>query len=293
MLHSHRLHWVLRVGVASEFIGHGLAGLSRPAAWIPYFGLFGFSEGVAHDHLMYIVGGLDVVLGVLVLVRPMRAVLLHMFFWGLLTAALRPLTDESFFELVERGANYGLPLAFFLLARPGTWSPRSWFERIRPGPLDDRLTRQLAWVMRASIALLLIGHGGLGIWAHKKEWFDFFDFFGIDQATVTSAHLSQFVGWFEVGLGLAVLLRPVRSLLVFVLAWKVGTELLRPLVGQPNYQFIERGGDYALPIALLMLMGGLAIVGRTARTGRTDGRPALQPMPRAGSGHGPPPFIQV
>jgi hypothetical protein len=29
-----KLHWVLRVGVALEFLGHGLAGFYRPVAWI-------------------------------------------------------------------------------------------------------------------------------------------------------------------------------------------------------------------------------------------------------------------
>ena len=53
------------------------------------------------------------------------------------------------------------------------------------------------------------------------------------------------------------LYRPVRSLLLFVLVWKLGTELLRPLVGQPNYQFVERAGDYVLPLALFWLAGAV------------------------------------
>jgi hypothetical protein len=33
--------------------------------------------------------------------------------------------------------------------------------------------------------------------------------------------------------------------------WKVGTELLRLAVGEPFWEFVERGGSYAAPLALL------------------------------------------
>jgi uncharacterized membrane protein YphA (DoxX/SURF4 family) len=73
-----KLHWALRVGVALEFIGHGVAGLYRPAAWIPYFTFFGIPESFAHDYMTYVTGTLDIALGILALVRPMRVVMLHM-----------------------------------------------------------------------------------------------------------------------------------------------------------------------------------------------------------------------
>lgn len=256
-----RLHWALRLGVALEFVGHGLAGLYQSKAWIPYFGLFGIPEKFALDHMMYVTGIVDIVVGIAVLYRPMRAVLLYTAFWGLMTAWLRPLTSESWFELVERGANYGMPLAFLMLAGWGGRSFKSWFEHIRPEDSPELVGRhrdQVTWVVRISIALLLVGHGGLGIWADKAEWFDFFGWFGIDRSTVVSGNLMQWVGAFEVLLGLAVLVKPWRGLLVFVLVWKVATELLRPLVDQPLFQFIERAGDYVLPLVLLWLVSSRA-----------------------------------
>jgi hypothetical protein len=249
------LYWFLRVGVAAEFIGHGLAGAAHSKAWFPYFKFFGISQSSADHHWFYVTATCDITFAILTLIRPMRVVLMYMAFWGLFTAILRPVTGESVFELVERGANYGMPLAFLLLAGvPMAW--RDLVTKVRPPEsLDREQVDALAWVVRISIALLLMGHGGLGIWAHKKEWADFFGFFGISAGTVASAHLSQYVGVFEIVLGLAVLVKPVRGLIVFVLVWKLGTELLRPLVGQPMFQFIERSGDYVLPVGLLLLAG--------------------------------------
>jgi len=254
-----KVFWLLQVGVALEFIGHGMAGLWRSPAWLPYYTFFGFSKGFAHDHLYYVTGTVDIALAAVMLIWPNRAVMLHMAFWGVFTAALRPLTGESVFELVERGANYGMPLALLLLSGWGTWSLRSWFGRVRPPQTfaSEALARQLDWVMRGSIALLLVGHGGLGIWAHKPEWLDFFGWFGISAHTVATQHLSQWVGVFEIALGLAVLVKPLRSLLLFVLVYKLGTELLRPLVGQNNFQFIERAGDYVLPVTLIWVLAWL------------------------------------
>lgn len=227
-----------------EFVGHGMAGLSHSKAWIPYFALFGFSADLATNYLMNMTGVIDITLGVLTLFYPTRAVLLWMTLWGVFTSVLRPLTGESFFELVERGANYGTPLALLWLYGWG-YSLKDWFGKARGQMITEDLVQQLAWIMRFSIALLLVGHGGLGIWAQKKEWLNFFG----------SWQAAHWVGSGEVALGLAVLIKPARILLIFILGWKIATELLRPVVGQPIYQFIERGGDYALPIALFWLMG--------------------------------------
>lgn len=261
-----KLHWMLRIGVAAEFLGHGLAGLYRSPAWIPYFTLFGFSRQFAHDHLFYVTGTVDILMAALVLWRPMRAAMLYMAVWGMFTAWLRPLTGESFFEVVERGANYGMPAAFLLLSGWGGATLRPWFERVRPtAELSRDVARRLGWVMQGSIALLLIGHGGLGLVADKKEWFDFFGWFRISSASVSAGHLMQWVGLFEVALGVAVLVKPLRGLLLFILVWKVGTELLRPLVGQPNFQFIERAGDYVLPVALLWVLVWLRSVAASSQ----------------------------
>ena len=132
-----KLHCALRIGVALEFLGHGLAGFYRPPGWIPYFTFFGIPETFAHDYMTYMTGTVDIALAILLLVRPMRAVMLHMAVWGLLTALMRPLTGESWFELVERGANYGMPLALLVLSGWGGRSLRSWFERVG-GARTDR-----------------------------------------------------------------------------------------------------------------------------------------------------------
>ncbi len=274
-----KLYWVLRVGVAAEFMGHALAGLSR-GPWLPYYALFGIPPDFAWRYMFFITGAVDVTAALLTLFFPIRLVLLYTAVWGTFTAFLRPASGESWYEVWERGGNMAMPIAFLLFAGWGGWSLRNWLTRARPPrSIDDRRATALAWTMRIGLALLLIGHGAFGVALRKAEWYDFFGYFGVPPWAVDARHLMAVFGWFEILLGVAVLLRPRRGLLLFVLFWKVGTESLRVLVGQEVFQFVERAGDYALPIALYLLL-----YRRTAyqRLIGNRGRPVQTPAVTAG-----------
>jgi hypothetical protein len=244
------LHWVLRVAVAACFIGHGAFGILTKAAWVPYFALFGIPEAWAW-RLMPVVGAVDLTVGVMMLLRPMRAVLLYMTFWGLMTAFLRPFNGQGVWELLERAGNYGVPLAFLFLLGAGR-SFADWFSARPAPPLTGARATAVSWILRLTTALVLIGHGGFDVAMHK-DWSGYVAAVGISPATVAAHPLRPVGGWFEIGLGLLVLAWPARGLLLFVLAWKLGTEALRPLAGEPIWEFVERGGSYGAPLALAVL----------------------------------------
>jgi hypothetical protein len=265
-----KLYWLLRLGVAVEYLGHGWAGLSRSRAWLPYYDLFGISADTAVGWLMYVTGSVDILVGLVVLFFPLRVVLLHATVWGVFTALLRPTVGEGWWEFLERGGNYGMPLALLVLVGGGGWSLRRWFTPgTEPKQVSDRAVVWSHWAARGGLALLLIGHGGFALFEHKKYFYKYFAFFGVDSATVDSAHLMAVFGAFEILLGLAVLVRPAKPLLWFVLGWKLATELLRPLVGQEWFQFVERDGDYVLPVALVIGAGLYAAALHRLRTRST------------------------
>ncbi|GGP50016.1 hypothetical protein [Saccharothrix coeruleofusca] len=262
-----KLYWLLRVGVAVEYLGHGWAGLSRSRAWLPYYDLFGISADTAVRWLMYVTGSVDILVGLVVLFFPLRIVLLHATVWGVFTALLRPAVGEGWWEFLERGGNYGMPLALLVLVGGGGWSLRRWFTQGHlPEQVSDRALVWSHWAARVGLALLLIGHSGFALFENKSYFYKYFAFFGIDGGTVDSANLMAVLGAFEILLGLAVLIRPVKPLLWFVLTWKLFTELLRPLVGQEWFQFVERDGDYVLPVALVIGAGLYAAARHRLRT---------------------------
>jgi hypothetical protein len=118
--------WVLRVAISLEFAGHGLTAISVHRPWLAFFNAVGLSVEFG-ERWMPIVGALDFCLAILVLVHPARAILAWMAFWGLWTAFLRPLSGQSMLEFVERGPNFGAPLALLLLRG----APRGWRDWLR------------------------------------------------------------------------------------------------------------------------------------------------------------------
>ena len=121
------IEWILRIAVAGEFLGHGVFALQGRQAWIDWFSIFGISDVSIAAQILFFVGLTDVLLAVLILIRPVRLALLWMAFWGFWTALMRPIAGDSIFEFVERWANWGAPLALLLMIG---W-PRSikeWFK---------------------------------------------------------------------------------------------------------------------------------------------------------------------
>jgi len=122
---EYKLHWLLRLGVVGCFIGHGAYGVLTKEAWVPYFGVVDIDRVWAY-WLMPWVGVMDIGLGLTMAVVPLPIVMLHLTVWGFWTAALRPLSGDSVWECVERAGNYGVPLAFLVLAGVPR-SVRGWF----------------------------------------------------------------------------------------------------------------------------------------------------------------------
>lgn len=122
---SRAIEWILRVAVAGEFIGHGVFSLQHKAGWFEYYASVGIGEPTAAT-LMTLVGLLDLFVAVVVLVRPVRLFLLWAVFWAFLTALIRPIAGEPFWDFVERFANIGAPLALlYLVGLPKT--VKEWF----------------------------------------------------------------------------------------------------------------------------------------------------------------------
>ena len=121
------VEWILRIAVAGEFIGHGVFALQGKKAWIEWFSIFGISDAELATQLLFLVGVIDIVLAILILIKPIRIALLYMAFWGFWTALLRPIVGEPIWDFVERWANWGAPLALLLLIGwPKNW--KEWFK---------------------------------------------------------------------------------------------------------------------------------------------------------------------
>ena len=111
----------------------------------------------------------------------------------------------------------------------------------------------LEWVLRISIAGEFIGHGVFAIQG-KNDWIGWFAKFGVGDPEMAK-NLLFWIGITDLAVALLVLVRPIRVALLWALVWGFWTALLRPLVGMPIWDFIERWANWGAPLALLLYYG--------------------------------------
>jgi uncharacterized membrane protein YphA (DoxX/SURF4 family) len=233
-----KLHFTLRVAVAMCFIGHGAFGIITKPIWCNYFAVLGIGHDLAY-RLMPVLGTFDILLGVIMLVYPIRAIPLWLVIWGAVTALLRPLSGEPFAEFIERAGNFGAPLALLIMSGMGRL-----FTRIRTGrPLEEETLAKVVVCLRIVAFLLLVGHGWLNV-IGKKGLLGQYTSIGLSHPQ----QIALTIGLLEIMAGALVLVRPFRSLVLVLLVWKMASELF-----YPHYElieWIERGGSYGVLLAL-------------------------------------------
>ena len=239
---NQRLHYTLRVAVALCFIGHGAFGIITKAVWCNYFGVVGISKTSAYQ-LMPIVGSIDIILGITMLVYPVRAVAGWLVIWGIVTASLRPLSGEPVAELVERAGNYGAPLALLILTGMPKRLP-DWFTRMQPvQQFSKAALANCFFCLKIAAFMLLLGHGWLNV-TGKKGLLDQYAALGFTHPM----EVAQAAGIFEMIAAGMILIKPFRSLLLVILFWKIATEIFYP--HYKIFEWVERGGSYGVLLAL-------------------------------------------
>jgi len=274
-----QLHWTLRVTVALCFIGHGTWGLITKSGWLPFFASQGIEPELAWT-LQPIIGAFDIIMAFLLLRKSNRAILIWMFLWALWTAMLRPLAgnlekveiDEVWtvqireearpdktqtWEFWERAGNWGPP--FMLLVMGGAFALRrkDLLGNYEEPEIKDSTIDTIFFLCKLCLALLLIGHAGFGFVVQKQMLIDHWQSIGVN---ADATFISQ-IGYAEFALGVLIFVAPIRPLIFLALGWKLFTEFLYvPAdtvtgMGIVNiFEWIERWGDYGIPLAMLYIL---------------------------------------
>lgn len=250
---SQKIHYTLRIASAMCFIGHGSFGIITKEVWANYFGVFGVSHATSFQ-LMPVLGGIDILFGLIILFYPLRAVVLWLVAWGVVTALLRPLSGEPFAEFLERAGNFGAPLALLLFSGVAVTNFKTLFRPVTPNvQLDAKTLQRVVSCLRIVVFLLFIGHGWLNL-IEKPALVSQYRSLGFINGGTTA----QMIGLFEMIGAFAILIRPLRPVVLLLFIWKAGSELFYP--HYEIFEWIERGGSYGSLLALWFAMDFMPVL---------------------------------
>lgn len=111
---------------------------------------------------------------------------------------------------------------------------------------------QVEWILRLGIFGTFLGHGVFAILG-KQAWLKYFVAVGISEST--GAFLLPLIGILDVAIALLALFKPIKIVLGWAVLWSFATALIRPLSGEPVWDFVERSANFMAPLALLVLYG--------------------------------------
>lgn len=112
--------------------------------------------------------------------------------------------------------------------------------------------KKIEWILRIAVAGEFIGHGVFGLQA-KQGWISYFTSVGISAETAVT--LLPLIGALDIALAVLILIKPVRIALLWMAFWGFTTALIRPIAGEPIWDFVERFTNIGAPLALLYLLG--------------------------------------
>ena len=112
--------------------------------------------------------------------------------------------------------------------------------------------KKLEWILRIAVAGEFIGHGVFGLQV-KQSWIPYLTSVGISAESALT--LLPMIGALDITLAVLILLKPVRIALLWMTFWAFATALVRPIAGEPIWDFVERFANIGAPLALLYLKG--------------------------------------
>ena len=111
--------------------------------------------------------------------------------------------------------------------------------------------KRVEWILRIGVFGVFVGHGIFALMI-KQSWIKYFTAVGIGESAALT--LMPLIGILDVIVGVSVLFKPMKFVLWWAAFWGFATALIRPISGDPIWDFVERSANWAAPLALIYLL---------------------------------------
>lgn len=116
---------------------------------------------------------------------------------------------------------------------------------------SDKNLEIIFWVLKIGVFGIFLGHGIYAIQV-QQSWVPFLEIIGFSNEI--SLKIMPYIGYLDILVAISVLIKPLRFILIWAVFWAFLTALMRPIAGGSILDFIERSGNWATPLALLLLL---------------------------------------
>ena len=110
--------------------------------------------------------------------------------------------------------------------------------------------KKVEWILRIAVFGTFLGHGVFALLV-KQSWIPYFTSIGIPESTAVI--LLPIIGAMDILVAIFALVKPIRAVLIYATLWAFATSPIRPISGEPIWDFVERTANWAAPLALLYL----------------------------------------
>ena len=117
--------------------------------------------------------------------------------------------------------------------------------------LSDKSFQVINWVLKIGVFGIFLGHGIYAIQVNQA-WVPFLEKVGFSNDI--AVQIMPYIGYLDIIVAVSVLIKPVRFILIWAIFWAFLTALMRPIAGGSILDFVERAGNWATPLALLLLL---------------------------------------
>ena len=117
--------------------------------------------------------------------------------------------------------------------------------------LSDKSFQVINWVLKIGVFGIFLGHGIYAIQVNQ-EWVPFLEKVGFSNDI--AVQIMPYIGYLDIIVAVSVLIKPLRIILIWAIFWAFLTALMRPIAGGSILDFVERAGNWATPLALLLLL---------------------------------------
>jgi len=105
-------------------------------------------------------------------------------------------------------------------------------------------------ILRIGVFGVFFGHGMMAI-IGNDAWLELLTTVGFSKNN--AVFLLPIIGYLDVIIAVLALLLPLKIVLIWAVIWAFSTALVRPFSGYPIWSFVERFGNWTVPLILLLL----------------------------------------